>query len=149
EMGHEAWPSVPELFLAAPDSADPANAADKKELRETLLAVLEDLDDRHRGVIVMRFGLGGQEEMTLEEVGSRFSVTRERIRQIESKVLKWLSHDSRKAILGPFMGEGQGLPLQSLAQGADRLKVRSSRSRRLATGGSPRSSEGHGGCLRK
>ncbi|MCG5536689.1 sigma-70 family RNA polymerase sigma factor [Ectothiorhodospira mobilis] len=150
DMGHEAWPSVPELFLAAPDSADPAKAADKKELRETLLAVLEDLDDRHRGVIVMRFGLGGQEEMTLEEVGSRFSVTRERIRQIESKVLKWLSHDSRKAILGPFMGEGQDhLPVQSQAHGADPLKVRSSRSRRLATGGSARSSEGLGGCLRK
>ena len=68
--------------------------------------MLEELDDRSREVIFSRFGLGTtEEEMTLEEIGLRFGVTRERIRQIESKALGKLSTERRKEILAPFVSE--------------------------------------------
>jgi RNA polymerase primary sigma factor len=65
--------------------------------------VLEDLDERSREVIVLRFGLGGEDAMTLEEVGQCFGVTRERIRQIEAKTLRKLRHPSRSNKLKSFL----------------------------------------------
>jgi RNA polymerase primary sigma factor len=61
-----------------------------------------DLTDREREIIVLRFGIGGQ-SYTLEEVGAKFGVTRERIRQIEAKALMKLQHPIRSGHLVPFM----------------------------------------------
>lgn len=91
-------------LLPDPDATDPADLAERASLRSTLLGMLDELDERAREVIFLRFGLGGEDVMTLEEVGQRFGVTRERIRQIESKTMRWLSHRNRQAILAPFMG---------------------------------------------
>ena len=65
------------------------------DLRKRLEEILGTLDDRSKDVIIKRFGLNGQEPMTLEEIGEIYDVTRERIRQIESKALRKLRHPSR------------------------------------------------------
>lgn len=87
-------------------TSDPAECAERASLRGTLLGMLEDLDERAREVILLRFGLMDDDAMTLEEVGQHFGVTRERIRQIESKTMRRLSHPNKRDVLWPFMGEG-------------------------------------------
>lgn len=84
---------------------DPAEVAEIASLRRTLLGMLADLDERSREVIFLRFGLTDDDAMTLEEVGQHFGVTRERIRQIESKAMRRLSNRDRREILWHFMGE--------------------------------------------
>lgn len=88
------------------NAVDPAEVAEIASLRATLLGLLADLDERSREIILLRFGLSGDDAMTLEEVGQYFGVTRERIRQIESKAMRKLSSWSRLGILWPFMGDG-------------------------------------------
>jgi RNA polymerase primary sigma factor len=90
-------------LLLDPEARDSAEIAEHASLRSTLLGVLEDLDERSREVIVLRFGLGGEDAMTLEEVGQCFGVTRERIRQIEAKTLRKLRHPSRSNKLKSFL----------------------------------------------
>jgi RNA polymerase primary sigma factor len=93
-------------LLVDHDSPEPSECAEHLSLCSTISKMLEELDDRSREVIFSRFGLGtAEEEMTLEEIGLRFGVTRERIRQIESKALETLSTERRKKILAPFMSE--------------------------------------------
>ena len=87
-------------------AADPAEIAENASLRRALFGMLDDLDERSREVILLRFGLMDDEAMTLEEVGQHFGVTRERIRQIESKTMCKLSHRNRREILWPFMEDG-------------------------------------------
>lgn len=94
-------------MLIAPEAFNPDVLADFSSLQLSIMNTLSDLSERSREVIVMRFGLGKDEGMTLEEVGQHFGVTRERIRQIEAKALKQLSHISRSAVLAPFIGEFQ------------------------------------------
>ncbi|RZS39957.1 RNA polymerase primary sigma factor [Limnobacter thiooxidans] len=84
---------------------NPAEAAELSSLRSTLLSLLDELDERSREVLLLRFGLMRDEAMTLEEVGQHYSVTRERIRQIESKAMRKLSHRIKRGILWPFMGD--------------------------------------------
>jgi len=67
--------------------------------RDEAMKVLATLNDRERRIIIMRFGLTGEEPMTLEQVGERFGVTRERIRQIEARALAKLRHPSRSSAL--------------------------------------------------
>ena len=67
----------------------------QRELKQTLASILSTLTEKEQKVISMRYGLDDGEEKTLEEVGSEFNVTRERIRQIEAKVLRKLRHPSR------------------------------------------------------
>lgn len=86
----------------------PEDVVERASLRMVLLGMLEDLDERERKVILLRFGFMDGEAMTLEEVGQHFGVTRERIRQIESKAMRKLSVPYRRQILLPFMGEGHG-----------------------------------------
>lgn len=86
--------------------SDPADVAERASLRRTLLAMLEELDERSREVILLRFGLMGADAMTLEEVGQHFGVTRERVRQIESKTMRKLSHRNKREILWYFLGDG-------------------------------------------
>ena len=73
----------------------PADAALHQLLKEQVEAVLDSLSGRERRVLQLRFGLEDGRPLTLEEVGKEFNVTRERIRQIEAKALRKLSHPSR------------------------------------------------------
>jgi RNA polymerase primary sigma factor len=70
--------------------------------------MIGELKEREGEVVTLRFGLGDEDPMTLEEVGQRFEVTRERIRQIEAKALRRLSHATRKDVLAVYMGAGSG-----------------------------------------
>jgi RNA polymerase primary sigma factor len=92
-------------FLQEEESSDPAIAAEVASLRAILLDMIGELDERSAEVITLRFGLGQDEAMTLEEIGLRFDVTRERIRQIESKALKKLCHPIRKEKLALYVGD--------------------------------------------
>jgi RNA polymerase primary sigma factor len=81
----------------------PADAASQQLLREQMLDVLDGLTTRERRVLEMRFGLVDGESRTLEEVGSEFGVTRERIRQIEAKALRKLRHPQRSRKLRDYL----------------------------------------------
>jgi RNA polymerase primary sigma factor len=81
----------------------PAEAALHINLKEKMESVLKTLTPREEQIIKMRFGLGDGSERTLEEVGQRYSVTRERIRQIEAKALRKLRHPSRSCMLAAFL----------------------------------------------
>jgi RNA polymerase primary sigma factor len=83
---------------------DPADrCGDPVQLRETTTRVLASLTPREERVLRMRFGIGMNTDHTLEEVGQQFSVTRERIRQIEAKALRKLKHPSRSRKLRSFL----------------------------------------------
>ena len=79
------------------------DAAIQSNLRETTTRVLASLTPREERVLRMRFGIGMNTDHTLEEVGQQFSVTRERIRQIEAKALRKLKHPSRSRKLRSFL----------------------------------------------
>ena len=81
----------------------PIDAAIQSNLRETTTRVLASLTPREERIVRMRFGIGMNTDHTLEEVGQQFSVTRERIRQIEAKALRKLKHPSRSRILRTFL----------------------------------------------
>ena len=81
----------------------PIDAAIQSNLRDTTTRVLASLTPREERIVRMRFGLGMNNDHTLEEVGKQFSVTRERIRQIEAKALRKLKHPSRSRILRSFL----------------------------------------------
>ncbi len=81
----------------------PIDAAIQSNLRETTTRVLASLTPREERILRMRFGIGMNKDHTLEEVGQQFSVTRERIRQIEAKALRKLKHPSRSRILRSFL----------------------------------------------
>ena len=81
----------------------PVEAAVQTNLREMTTRILSGLTPREERVLRMRFGIGMSTDHTLEEVGQQFSVTRERIRQIEAKALRKLKHPSRSKILRSFL----------------------------------------------
>ena len=81
----------------------PIDAAIQSNLRETTTRVLASLNAREERILRMRFGIGMNSDHTLEEVGQQFSVTRERIRQIEAKALRKLKHPSRSRVLRSFL----------------------------------------------
>jgi RNA polymerase primary sigma factor len=85
------------------DAIQPIDAMIQSNLRETTTRVLASLTAREERVVRMRFGLGMNSDHTLEEVGQQFSVTRERIRQIEAKALRKLKHPSRSRELRSFL----------------------------------------------
>ncbi|CAM9288651.1 unnamed protein product, partial [Ectocarpus sp. 12 AP-2014] len=82
-------------YFSGLEKFSPEFIAEQGSLRTALLQMLEELDVKSAQIIAMRFGLGGADPLTLEEVGLYFDVTRERIRQIESKALIKLSHPNR------------------------------------------------------
>ena len=90
-------------FIPDTEMMIPADAAAFTLLKEQLLEVLSTLTDREQKVLRLRFGLDDGRARTLEEVGSKFGVTRERIRQIEAKALRKLRHPSRSKKLKDFL----------------------------------------------
>jgi RNA polymerase primary sigma factor len=81
----------------------PIDAAIQSNLRDTTTRVLASLTPREERIVRMRFGLGMNNDHTLEEVGKQFSLTRERIRQIEAKALRKLKHPGRSRVLRSFL----------------------------------------------
>ena len=90
-------------FIEDKNAILPSDAAIQSNLRETTTRVLASLTPREERVLRMRFGIGMNTDHTLEEVGQQFSVTRERIRQIEAKALRKLKHPSRSRKLRSFL----------------------------------------------
>jgi RNA polymerase primary sigma factor len=90
-------------IIEDPNAILPIDAAIQSNLRETTTRMLASLTPREERVLRMRFGLGTNSDHTLEEVGLQFSVTRERIRQIEAKALRKLRHPSRSRELRSFL----------------------------------------------
>ena len=102
-VGHEDSTELGD-FIEDESVEEPVAAASKELLREQIGQVLDFLTDREREVLEMRFGLNDGKDHTLEEVGKRFGVTRERIRQIEAKALRKLRHPSRSKSLRDYLG---------------------------------------------
>jgi len=90
-------------FIEDKNAVQPLEAAIHANLRETTTRILSSLTPREERVLRMRFGIGMNTDHTLEEVGQQFSVTRERIRQIEAKALRKLKHPSRSRKLKSFL----------------------------------------------
>jgi RNA polymerase primary sigma factor len=90
-------------FIEDKNAVLPLDAAIQANLRETTTRILATLTPREERVLRMRFGIGMNTDHTLEEVGQQFSVTRERIRQIEAKALRKLKHPSRSRKLRSFL----------------------------------------------
>ena len=93
-------------FIEDRNVVQPLDAAIQTNLRQTCTAVLSSLTPLEERVLRMRFGIGMNTDHTLEEVGQQFSVTRERIRQIEAKALRKLKHPSRSRKLRSFLDNG-------------------------------------------
>ena len=91
-------------FIEDESMVGPVDAASKQLLKEQLNEILDSLSPRERKVLEMRFGLEDGQGRTLEEVGSEFGVTRERIRQIEAKALRKLRHPIRSRKLRDYLG---------------------------------------------
>ncbi len=90
-------------FIEDQSMTGPVDAANKELLKEHMREILEQLTDRERKVLTMRFGLEDGQSRTLEEVGNEFGVTRERIRQIEAKALRKLRHPLRSRKLKDYL----------------------------------------------
>ena len=90
-------------FLENQESVSPYEAVKSQELTERVTSILATLSPREEKIIRLRFGIGERAEFTLEEIGKRFNVSRERIRQIEKKALNRLRHSSRRDKLKHFL----------------------------------------------
>ena len=89
-------------FIPAEDEFDPELLANRQLLKEAVASALDTLTERERGVLELRYGLDGDSPRTLEEVGRKYGVTRERIRQIEGKAIRKLKHPSRRKLFEGF-----------------------------------------------
>lgn len=101
-MGEDQDGSLAEL-VADPAAVAPPDAVARGLLGQDVLLVLDELDDREKDVVRMRFGLDGAEPQTLEQVGSYFGVTRERVRQIEARTMSKLKHPNRSQRLRDYL----------------------------------------------
>lgn len=90
-------------FIPDENGMVPATAVDRLMLKEQISSVLDTLKPREREVLELRFGIKDNKPRTLEEVGKQFGVTRERIRQIESKAMRKINHPSRRSKLKDFL----------------------------------------------
>ena len=93
-------------FIPDDGVSDPASQVNSAMLKEEVRKALGTLTERERRVVELRFGLEDGKSRTLEEVGSEFGVTRERIRQIEAKAIRKLKHPTRSKILKGFLTDG-------------------------------------------
>jgi RNA polymerase primary sigma factor len=97
-------------FIEDEKAESPVSAAAQEMLKEKVESVLDTLTYREREIIKLRYGIGDGYTYTLEEVGKKFMVTRERVRQIEAKAVRKLQHPVRSRILEGFLdsvGEGK------------------------------------------
>jgi RNA polymerase primary sigma factor len=92
-------------FIEDVDTLSPEEAITMESMRENLRNILSTLSPREELVLRMRFGIDTSSNLTLEEVGDNFAVTRERIRQIEAKALKKLKHPTRRDLLFAFYND--------------------------------------------
>ncbi len=92
-------------FVEDTEAVVPVEAASFKLLQEYMAHALEDLNERERTVLIMRYGLDDNPPRTLEQVGNHFNVTRERVRQLETKALAKLRHPARSKKLEGFLGD--------------------------------------------
>ncbi|MCQ4162629.1 RNA polymerase sigma factor RpoD [Roseomonas sp. GC11] len=90
-------------FIEDENAVMPFDAASRSAMRDATMRILSDLTPREERILRMRFGIGGENDHTLEEVGKTFNVTRERIRQIEAKALKKLQVSKRGKALRSFL----------------------------------------------
>ena len=90
-------------FIEDKKAVSPANATLHSMLKDEITSVLQTLDDRERKILELRFGIVDGTSRTLEEVGAEFNVTRERVRQIESKALRKLRHPTRSRRIKSFL----------------------------------------------
>ncbi|MBP7163855.1 MAG: RNA polymerase sigma factor RpoD [Candidatus Omnitrophica bacterium] len=90
-------------FIEDKKAVSPANATLHSMLKEEITSVLQTLDERERKILELRFGIHDGTSRTLEEVGTEFNVTRERVRQIESKALRKLRHPTRSRRIKTFL----------------------------------------------
>jgi RNA polymerase primary sigma factor len=102
-------------FLQDHREDDPLQGINQESLKTRIAEVLSALDYREREIIRLRFGLADGYSYTLEEVGKIFSVTRERVRQIETKAVRALQHPIRARKLLSFMNDLAGIPAETLA----------------------------------
>ena len=93
-----------EDFISDKDSPSPYSDTERNNITEQILKVLNTLTSREEKIIRMRFGIGFDKDHTLEEVGRHFSITRERVRQIEAKALRKLKHPNRRKALKVLIG---------------------------------------------
>ena len=100
---HSQSEGVVRLLHSEETAIQPIDATIQSNLREITTRVLASLTPREERIVRMRFGLGMNSDHTLEEVGQQFSVTRERIRQIEAKAIRKLKHPSRSRMLRSFL----------------------------------------------
>jgi RNA polymerase primary sigma factor len=91
--------------IAAADAVDPSDGVELEDMREAMRVVLDELPEREREVMKMRFGLDIEHSATLEEVGQAFNITRERVRQIEVRALFRLRHVASGQALRNFVKE--------------------------------------------
>jgi RNA polymerase primary sigma factor len=101
-VGHEESSQLGD-FIKDEDTIEPIDAVTREMLRESIEDTLAVLSDRERRVLELRYGLVDGRDHTLEEVGQHFSVTRERIRQIEAKAMRKLRHPTHSRILRDFL----------------------------------------------
>jgi RNA polymerase primary sigma factor len=92
-------------FVEDPAALAPDEAATRALLKDQVAAVLDSLNGRERRILQLRYGLEDGRARTLEEVGKEFNITRERIRQLETKALRKLRHPSRSRKLKGFLEE--------------------------------------------
>jgi len=104
KVGNDDEDSVLGDFIPDYEQSNPVITTENNILREVLDRVLENLPARERKVLTLRYGLGGEKPYTLEEVGEKMGVTRERIRQIEGNALSRLRHPRVRRMLRDFLG---------------------------------------------
>ncbi len=105
-VGPEGETTLGDLVDIEDQLLDPVHKTEYKFLQEQLHQVLETLTEREAGVISMRYGLSGGEELTLDQIGKVYGVTRERIRQIESKTMSKLRNPPHSDVLEPYLYSG-------------------------------------------
>lgn len=116
-VGPEGEATLGDLLDLEDDRLDPVHEVELRMLQEQLHAVLDTLSEREAGVISMRYGLTSGEAMTLDQIGKVYDVTRERIRQIQSKTMTKLRHPSRSDVLEPYLYGGGRRPKEPQEDG--------------------------------
>lgn len=92
-----------ESFIADDDAVDPIEKCERDDMSKAINAVLSTLSKREAEILSLRFGLNGNQPLTLEEVGKQYNLTKERIRQIETKALQKLRNPSRSKLLTDYL----------------------------------------------